>query len=553
MRVDTERGFVERLWPERVDRLHADPRWLRANANRPGRDVHTVRVSDGFGAVSALAYVHRTAGASEAYDLHGLLLGDPPVFQWSAEGEKRLRALLEGGGNLPAALLPAVTVVLPGYDAGWVAGGRWTAAHLNAMIGAVAALAAENAATTCAFLYVPREDGELTAALRRASFLPVALTARACLPVRWSTLSGYTDSFSRHRRHKLRNELVRLRRLGVRSWRADPRRSLDTMVRLRCAHVRKFGREPDEGAERRRLAQVLDNFPERDFGLVLTGRGDLAASCALFLRHGVQLHLVLAATDPAAELPYAHYESAFYAPIRLGLTPAGAEVDYGISHLEHKVLRGCVAAPLDAWVRVAGERAGGTLRSLSELSLAHRVEAMPTLTSPLDIVRAAGVDFVTGVPDSELATLVAELERGPELGQTGVSYLPATREDNAVALAAGATLGGATALVFMKSMGLGTAVDAITSLVKVYELPLVLYVSWVGYRGRDVPHHNVLGEVLEPTLAGLGIPSVRHTIGRPAEMLAAVRRAVALARRGPGPVAVLAVPAQLREAAGDAP
>jgi phosphonopyruvate decarboxylase len=97
----------------------------------------------------------------------------------------------------------------------------------------------------------------------------------------------------------------------------------------------------------------------------------------------------------------------------------------------------------------------------------------------------------------------------------------------------------------MKSMGLGTAVDALTSLARVYEVPLVLYVSWAGYRGRDVPHHNVLGEVLGPFLDSLRIPSVRHTIGRLDEFAAALHRAVRTAREGRCPVALLGVPAEL--------
>jgi sulfopyruvate decarboxylase TPP-binding subunit len=102
----------------------------------------------------------------------------------------------------------------------------------------------------------------------------------------------------------------------------------------------------------------------------------------------------------------------------------------------------------------------------------------------------------------------------------------------------------------MKSMGLGNAIDALTSLAGVYELPMVLYLSWAGHAGRDVPHHNALGEVLEPVLTALRIPYTRQVIGRTGELAEGMRRAVATARSHGGPVALLGVPAAL--AGGDA-
>src|SRR6202012_2255367 len=98
-------------------------------------------------------------------------------------------------------------------------------------------------------------------------------------------------------------------------------------------------------------------------------------------------------------------------------------------------------------------------------------------------------------------------------------YRVGTREDNAVALAAGARLAGATRagartvgesvpLVFMESSGIGNAIDSLTSLAQVYELPMVLYIALAGYKGRDVPHHNVIGRPLEQLLQSLSIPIV---------------------------------------------
>jgi phosphonopyruvate decarboxylase len=152
---------------------------------------------------------------------------------------------------------------------------------------------------------------------------------------------------------------------------------------------------------------------------------------------------------------------------------------------------------------------------------------------------AAGYDFVTGVPDSYLHGFLGALERHERAGEC---YLPGTREDNCVGLAVGAHLAGATPLVFMKSAGLGTCIDALTSLALVYRTELVLLVSWAGHDGQDVPHHNVIGEPAPAVLEALGIPVLRCRFGDTAEVAAqlrAARRTAADVRR---PVAVLCAP-----------
>lgn len=159
-----------------------------------------------------------------------------------------------------------------------------------------------------------------------------------------------------------------------------------------------------------------------------------------------------------------------------------------------------------------------------------------------EALERAGIDFVSGVADSGVKELVAALE-ARELDR---GYVLATREDNAVALAAGAWLAGRQPLVFMESSGIGNAVDALTSLAIVYRIPMVLLIVWAGYRGRDVPHHNAIGEPLEGLLAALSIPvlTTRFALPFPA-MAERLAEAVELARRERHPVAVLGIPPEL--------
>lgn len=167
---------------------------------------------------------------------------------------------------------------------------------------------------------------------------------------------------------------------------------------------------------------------------------------------------------------------------------------------------------------------------------------MPGSARLPEIIYASGITFITGVPDSEFREIIAELEYS-DLNQR---YVLATREDNAIALAVGAYLAGEKPLVFMESSGIGNAIDALTSLAIVYEVPILLLVAWAGYKGHDVPHHNVIGEPLLPLLKALGVPSLEMCLGDPLEAIAVVfQQAITKATLISQPVAVLVIPEEL--------
>jgi sulfopyruvate decarboxylase subunit alpha len=118
----------------------------------------------------------------------------------------------------------------------------------------------------------------------------------------------------------------------------------------------------------------------------------------------------------------------------------------------------------------------------------------------LKCLEEEGFSYVAGVPDSIFISLIARLEQSPSF-----TYVPATREDIAVGLAAGAYLTGKKAAVLMENSGIGTSLDALTSLVGVYELPLLLLIAWAGYKGTDEPHHNAMGLFMCRILSALNV------------------------------------------------
>lgn len=107
-----------------------------------------------------------------------------------------------------------------------------------------------------------------------------------------------------------------------------------------------------------------------------------------------------------------------------------------------------------------------------------------------------GIDFYTGVPDSQLKPLCDVLYRA--YGAAG-RHLVAPNEGAAVALAAGHYIAaGKPAMVYLQNSGLGNAVNPITSLLheKVYGIPCLFVVGWRGEPGvKDEPQHLFQGEI----------------------------------------------------------
>lgn len=119
-----------------------------------------------------------------------------------------------------------------------------------------------------------------------------------------------------------------------------------------------------------------------------------------------------------------------------------------------------------------------------------------------DFVRALqdiGFDFFTGVPDTILGGIISALEDQRV-------YYPSVREDEAVAMAAGAYLGGRIPAVLMQNSGLGNALNVLMSLHLIYQIPCLMIISWRGFEGKDAPEHLVMGQTMPQLLDTIRIP-----------------------------------------------
>jgi sulfopyruvate decarboxylase alpha subunit len=117
----------------------------------------------------------------------------------------------------------------------------------------------------------------------------------------------------------------------------------------------------------------------------------------------------------------------------------------------------------------------------------------------LQLLRSSGFDFFTGVPCSLVKSLIATLE---ERG----GYIPETREDAAVGLAAGAYMAGKQPVVIMQNSGLGVSLNSLASLSLMYHFPCLLLITWRGYQGKDAPEHLIMGDISPKLLETLQIP-----------------------------------------------
>ena len=121
----------------------------------------------------------------------------------------------------------------------------------------------------------------------------------------------------------------------------------------------------------------------------------------------------------------------------------------------------------------------------------------------VQLFRRAGFELFTGVPCSYLTPLIDTV-----IASRDIRYVGATNEGQAVAVAAGARIGGKGAVVLFQNSGLGNAVNPLTSLTHPFRLPVLVITTWRGEPGgeHDEPQHEVMGEITPRLLELMKVP-----------------------------------------------
>ena len=110
------------------------------------------------------------------------------------------------------------------------------------------------------------------------------------------------------------------------------------------------------------------------------------------------------------------------------------------------------------------------------------------------------IENFIGVPDSTMKYFIDQ-------GLQRKKILITTREEEAIGIASGFALSKSNSLVFMQNAGFANSISTITSLVQLYEIPLVFFIGWRGYLKKDAPEHMKIGKIQPNLLKILDLPS----------------------------------------------
>ena len=105
-----------------------------------------------------------------------------------------------------------------------------------------------------------------------------------------------------------------------------------------------------------------------------------------------------------------------------------------------------------------------------------------------------------GVPDSTMKHFIDE-------GLKKNKILITTREEEAIGIAAGMSMSRSNSLVFMQNAGFANSLSTITSLVQLYEIPMIFLIGWRGFLKNDAPEHAKIGKIQPKLLQALSLQS----------------------------------------------
>ena len=112
-----------------------------------------------------------------------------------------------------------------------------------------------------------------------------------------------------------------------------------------------------------------------------------------------------------------------------------------------------------------------------------------------DFLLKNGIENFIGVPDSTIKHFIDQ-------GLKKHKIIIATREEEAIGIAAGMTLSKSHSLVFMQNAGFANSISTITSLIELYKIPIIFLIGWRGFLKNDAPEHKHIGKI-QPKLIKL--------------------------------------------------
>lgn len=146
-------------------------------------------------------------------------------------------------------------------------------------------------------------------------------------------------------------------------------------------------------------------------------------------------------------------------------------------------------------------------------------------------LQAASITQLAYVPDAGHAHLIEAAHADPDM-----QAIVLTTEEEGIALAAGAWLGGERACLLMQSSGVGNCINML-SLIAGGRFPFLTLVSMRGEFGEGNPWQFPMGQAVVPVLEAMGVICLRAE--HPDEVIPTVSAALTMAFQSGQAVAVL--------------
>ena len=119
------------------------------------------------------------------------------------------------------------------------------------------------------------------------------------------------------------------------------------------------------------------------------------------------------------------------------------------------------------------------------------------------VLKASNVRHVSYVPDAGHATLIELVNADPDMVCNVL-----TTEEEGVAIAAGAWLGGMRSVLLMQSSGVGNCINML-SLANISRFPLLMLVTMRGEWAEFNPWQVPMSQASEPALHAIGVRTMR--------------------------------------------
>jgi sulfopyruvate decarboxylase alpha subunit len=173
------------------------------------------------------------------------------------------------------------------------------------------------------------------------------------------------------------------------------------------------------------------------------------------------------------------------------------------------------------------------------LSVADRIpagEAVRDLSTDwpaalFDVLKEAGIRQMSYVPDAGHSTLIRLFGADPDMTSNVL-----TTEEEGIAIAMGAWLGGVRSVLLLQSSGVGNCINMLSLPVQTRS-PMLMLVTMRGEWDEFNPWQVPMGRATQAALEAIGVTVVRAETG--ADLVAAVAQATTMAFDGDQQIAVL--------------